>query len=295
MATPASTCLRTVSATAERTRPPRAAGSTGTPSSLANIIRIRSGGRGRLPVCVVRKRSVLRCIVTSRPPPRLAPASEHTPGSPFRCAGRSVSSARRAAPEVTRGSRTPSAVPIKETEHALHVSRRRRPRWQVAEDRRWTTALRCRHPLPRPPPGGGRDGEARVLARPGTLDAVFERPLARDEPQTARKRLDLPHVGRAAAARHGQDGYRRPGDLPLAGPLHVLAPAGARAEGEPLGERASRLHREGAAGPVRRARARPPAIARRGRRRARVLRDPARLPGRGDRHQRRRDRDLAWS
>src|SRR6185436_21004962 len=58
--TPASACFLTTSATAERTRAARAAGSTGTPSSLAYIIRIRSSGRGRLPVCVVRKRWVLR-------------------------------------------------------------------------------------------------------------------------------------------------------------------------------------------------------------------------------------------
>jgi ABC-type taurine transport system ATPase subunit len=47
-------------------RPGSAAWSTGTPSSLANIIRTRSSGRGRLPVCVVRKRSVLRFIVVCR-------------------------------------------------------------------------------------------------------------------------------------------------------------------------------------------------------------------------------------
>src|SRR5262245_61979473 len=57
---PASSCLCTTSATAPRTRLPKAAASTGTPSSLAYIMRIRSSGRGRLPVWVVRKRSVLR-------------------------------------------------------------------------------------------------------------------------------------------------------------------------------------------------------------------------------------------
>ena len=41
---------------------PRAAPSTGTPSSRANIMRMRSSGRGRLPVWVVRKRAVLRII-----------------------------------------------------------------------------------------------------------------------------------------------------------------------------------------------------------------------------------------
>ena len=51
---------------AARTRAARACGSTGTPSSLAYIMRIRSSGRGRLPVCVVRKRSVLRFIGSSR-------------------------------------------------------------------------------------------------------------------------------------------------------------------------------------------------------------------------------------
>src|SRR5215813_1961193 len=59
---PASTCFPTTSATAARTRTASATGSTGTPSSLANIMRMRSAGRGRLPVWVVRKRSVLRFI-----------------------------------------------------------------------------------------------------------------------------------------------------------------------------------------------------------------------------------------
>src|SRR5712691_9009889 len=57
---PAAACRRTTSATAARTWPASEAGSTGTPSSLANIVRMRSSGRGRLPVWVVRKRSVLR-------------------------------------------------------------------------------------------------------------------------------------------------------------------------------------------------------------------------------------------
>src|SRR2546421_6006031 len=60
MSSPASICLRTISSTADRTRAASAAGSTGTPSSRANIIWIRSAGRGRLPVCVVRNRSLLR-------------------------------------------------------------------------------------------------------------------------------------------------------------------------------------------------------------------------------------------
>src|SRR5438128_3962281 len=57
---PASVCLRTTSATAARMRVASAPASTGTPSSLANIVRMRSSGRGRLPVCVVRNRPVLR-------------------------------------------------------------------------------------------------------------------------------------------------------------------------------------------------------------------------------------------
>src|SRR5216683_82044 len=59
---PASVCLRTTSATAVRMRAASAGPSTGTPSSRANIMRIRSAGRGRLPVWVVRTRSTLRSI-----------------------------------------------------------------------------------------------------------------------------------------------------------------------------------------------------------------------------------------
>src|SRR5258706_1816539 len=59
---PACTCLPTTSATALRMRAASADGSTGTPSSRANIVRMRSSGRGKLPVWVVRMRSVLRFI-----------------------------------------------------------------------------------------------------------------------------------------------------------------------------------------------------------------------------------------
>src|SRR6266852_6136802 len=62
MSRPISACLRTTSVTAERIPAARAAGSTGTPSSFANIVRVSSSGRGRLPVWVVRMRSVLRSI-----------------------------------------------------------------------------------------------------------------------------------------------------------------------------------------------------------------------------------------
>src|SRR5438874_4545454 len=62
---PASVCLLTISATAERMRTSSAVRSTGTPSSLANIARIRSSGRGRLPVWVVRKRLTPYAISSS--------------------------------------------------------------------------------------------------------------------------------------------------------------------------------------------------------------------------------------
>src|ERR1700736_2839127 len=65
MSMPASTCFPTTAATAERIRDLSAAASTGTPSSLANIACTRSSARGRLPVWVVRKRSVLRFIAQS--------------------------------------------------------------------------------------------------------------------------------------------------------------------------------------------------------------------------------------
>src|SRR5215471_1232630 len=54
----------------------KAAWSTGTSSSLANMIRIKSSGRGKLPVCVVRKPVSLRFIAVpsqgehQRPSPR---------------------------------------------------------------------------------------------------------------------------------------------------------------------------------------------------------------------------------
>ena len=56
----------TTSATADLMRAASALASTGTPSSRANISRMRSSGRGRLPVCVVRKRSVLRRMSAGR-------------------------------------------------------------------------------------------------------------------------------------------------------------------------------------------------------------------------------------
>src|SRR5579884_3279344 len=105
---PAAACLRTTSATAARICPASAAASTGTPSSLANIARTSSGGRGRLPVWVQRNRSVLRRIASSRvrpatiaelPPPVILrfPFEERDRNDPDRCppAGGKPRSARR--------------------------------------------------------------------------------------------------------------------------------------------------------------------------------------------------------
>ena len=63
--TPAATCFATTSATALRTLDSIAAGSTACRDSRASTRSRRSSGRGRLPVWVVRKRSVLRCIFSS--------------------------------------------------------------------------------------------------------------------------------------------------------------------------------------------------------------------------------------
>src|SRR2546425_10545090 len=79
MSTPAVVCLRTTSATADRMRAARAAGSTDTPSSFANIVWIRSSGRGRLPVCVVRKRSLVRFIGVPLEAARLLPGGRVHP------------------------------------------------------------------------------------------------------------------------------------------------------------------------------------------------------------------------
>src|SRR5215211_1241582 len=65
MSTPTSTCFLTMSATAVRARAAKASASTGSPASRFWIMSIRSGGRGRLPVWVVKIRSLLRCIVPS--------------------------------------------------------------------------------------------------------------------------------------------------------------------------------------------------------------------------------------
>jgi hypothetical protein len=85
MSMPASACFLTTSATAARTRAANAARSIGTPSSLAYIMRMRSSGRGKLPVWVVKKRSALRTIVASAqrgPAPRVRyrRALQATPG-----------------------------------------------------------------------------------------------------------------------------------------------------------------------------------------------------------------------
>src|SRR6266536_377092 len=65
MSTPTSTCFLTMSATAIRTRAAKASASTGSPAARFWIMSSRSGGRGRLPVWVVKIRSSLRFIVPS--------------------------------------------------------------------------------------------------------------------------------------------------------------------------------------------------------------------------------------
>src|SRR6266516_1772862 len=65
MSTPASTCLRTTSPTALRTPASKAWGSGAVPASIASRVAVRSQGRGRLPVWVVRMRSVLRFMAVS--------------------------------------------------------------------------------------------------------------------------------------------------------------------------------------------------------------------------------------
>src|SRR5947208_1065777 len=56
---PASACLRTTSATAARTCPPKAPRSYGRPCSFSRMVSNSSLGRARLPTWVVRIRSVL--------------------------------------------------------------------------------------------------------------------------------------------------------------------------------------------------------------------------------------------
>src|SRR5436190_21568716 len=72
-----SACWRTTSVTASLTRAPSFFSSTGSPRALARIICRMSGGRGRLPACVVRILSVERfmlllsldvCCLDDRPP-----------------------------------------------------------------------------------------------------------------------------------------------------------------------------------------------------------------------------------
>src|SRR5438093_12085458 len=63
MSTPASICCRTISATVRRTRASKAAESGVVPASSASSVAVRSWARGRIPVCVVRMRSVLSFIV----------------------------------------------------------------------------------------------------------------------------------------------------------------------------------------------------------------------------------------
>ena len=64
MSTPASICCWTTSATAARTRASNAAASGALPASSASSVDVRSRALGRLPVCVVKMRSVLSFIVS---------------------------------------------------------------------------------------------------------------------------------------------------------------------------------------------------------------------------------------
>src|SRR6056297_345355 len=65
MAMPAAAWRSTISCTALATRSASAASSTGMPSPFAHMMRIRSSGRGRLPVWVVSMRSAPVLIVSS--------------------------------------------------------------------------------------------------------------------------------------------------------------------------------------------------------------------------------------
>src|ERR1700731_2401656 len=65
---PESTCFFTTPATAARIFAASPVRPTGTPSSLANIARIRSSGRGRLPVWVVRNRLIPYAVSSSDTP-----------------------------------------------------------------------------------------------------------------------------------------------------------------------------------------------------------------------------------
>src|SRR5689334_18996534 len=59
---PAERCLATTSATAWRSASARSVSSTGCPAAAARIRSSSAGGRARLPTCVVKMRSVLRCM-----------------------------------------------------------------------------------------------------------------------------------------------------------------------------------------------------------------------------------------
>src|SRR4030088_1927212 len=63
--TPTSTCFATMPLTAPSTSTSSWCASTGSPDSLANMSSTRLLGRGRLPVCVVRIRFVLRCMAAT--------------------------------------------------------------------------------------------------------------------------------------------------------------------------------------------------------------------------------------
>src|SRR6266545_2142026 len=136
MSMPASACFATHSDTAERTRSANTFSSTASPFSRAWSMARRSAGRDKLPVCVVKMRSVLRFIqphirgsanspmLHSRERPGHAPQRlRRPPRSP--CAYRN---AREALGAVARdehriGDRRAPAIPTSETrlQHEHHA------------------------------------------------------------------------------------------------------------------------------------------------------------------------------
>ncbi len=173
------------------------------------------------------------------------------------------------------------------------MSRSGRARRRFTKAQGSSAAPLRRRSLPRPLPARRRDGEGRLPARERAGDAIHERALTRHESAAGAERAHLPHVRRAAAQGHGQDGRGRAGDLVLAVPVHVFARSRARAPDRPRHQREPRGDRPEAPGPLRRAGRRAAAGARPGRGRARVLRHAPGLSRRGDRDERRRPGDLA--
>ena len=145
-----------------------------------------------------------------------------------------------------------------------------------------------RHPLPRPRPRRRRDGQAPRDARP-RAGGRFSNALSRE---TNRKQMENVRVCLTSVEQRLRDMDKMGMDIQAISPspFHFMywLPAGAGGQDEPGGERAPGRDRPGPSRPVRGPGPRAAAGARRGRRRARVLREAARLPGLRDRHQHRR-------